>query len=52
MVTGVTIVTQTRVRAGRDEEYGAWQTRIGTFASEFPGFEQTVMAPKPPAQID
>jgi uncharacterized protein len=50
---GVTIVTQTRVRAGRDDEFSAWQKRISTVASEFPGFiEQTVMAPNPPAQID
>jgi uncharacterized protein len=50
---GVTIVTQTRVRAGRDDEFSAWQKRISTVASEFPGFiEQTVMPPNPPAQID
>jgi antibiotic biosynthesis monooxygenase (ABM) superfamily enzyme len=50
---GVTIVTQTRVRAGRDDEFSAWQKRIGAVASEFPGFiEQTVMPPNPPAQID
>jgi antibiotic biosynthesis monooxygenase (ABM) superfamily enzyme len=41
---GVTIVVQTRVRAGRDDEYSAWQKRISIVASEFPGFiEQTVM---------
>jgi antibiotic biosynthesis monooxygenase (ABM) superfamily enzyme len=50
---GVTIVTQTRVRAGRDDEFSAWQKRISTAASEFAGFiEQTVMPPNPPAQID
>ena len=50
---GVTIVTQTRVRAGRDDEFSAWQKRISTVASESPGFiEQTVMPPNPPAQID
>jgi uncharacterized protein len=50
---GVTIVTQTRVRAGRDDEFSAWQKRISTVASEFPGFiEQTVMPANPPAQID
>ena len=50
---GVTIVTQTRVRAGREDEFAKWQEHIGTAASEFPGFiEQTVMPPNPPAQID
>src|ERR1700729_269949 len=49
----VTIVTQTRVRAGREDEFAKWQEHIGTAASEFPGFiEQTVMPPNPPAQID
>lgn len=50
---GVTIVTQTRVRAGRDDEFSAWQKRINTVASELHGFiEQTAMPPNPPAQID
>jgi uncharacterized protein len=50
---GVTLVIQTRVRAGRDDEFSAWQTRIGTFASEFPGFiDQSILPPNPPAQID
>src|SRR5690242_7846908 len=50
---GVTIVTQTRVRASREDEFAKWQQQIGAAASEFPGFiEQTVMPPKPPAQID
>jgi uncharacterized protein len=49
----VTIVTQTRVRAGREEEFAKWQRQIGTATSEFPGFiEQTLMPPNPPAQID
>src|SRR3982074_2689396 len=50
---GVTIVTPTRVRAGRDDEFPGWQKRISPVASESPGFiEQTVMPPNPPAQID
>lgn len=50
---GVTIVTQTRVRAGREDGFSAWQKRISSVASESPGFiEQTVMPPNPPAQID
>jgi antibiotic biosynthesis monooxygenase (ABM) superfamily enzyme len=46
----VTIVTQTRVRAGREDEFAKWQQHIGAATSEFPGFiEQTLMPPKPPA---
>lgn len=49
----VTIVTQTRVRAGREDEFAKWQRQIGTATSEFPGFiEQTLMPPNPPARID
>jgi uncharacterized protein len=49
----VTIVTQTRVRAGREDEFAKWQQHIGAATSEFPGFiEQTLMPPKPPAQVD
>ena len=50
---GVTIVTQTRVRAGEDGEFSAWQKIISAVASGVPGFiEQTVMPPNAPAQID
>ncbi len=50
---GVTIVSQTRARGGRDGEFSVWEKSIGAVASEFPGFiEQTVMAPNAPAQID
>ena len=49
----VTIVTQTRVHVGRDDEFSAWQKQISAAASGFAGFiEQTVMPPNPPAQID
>jgi uncharacterized protein len=49
----VTIVTQTRIHPGRDDDFSAWQTQINTAASEFDGFiEQTVMPPNPPTQID
>ena len=49
----VTIVTQTRVRAGHEDEFAKWQRQIGTATSEFPGFiEQTLMPPNPPARID
>ena len=50
---GVSIVTQTRVRAGKEEEFASWQRGIGAAIAAFPGFiEQTVMPPNPPAQID
>jgi antibiotic biosynthesis monooxygenase (ABM) superfamily enzyme len=50
---GVTIVTQTRVRAGKEDEFANCQEGIGTAVAEFSGFiEQTVMPPNPPAQID
>jgi antibiotic biosynthesis monooxygenase (ABM) superfamily enzyme len=49
----VTIVVQTRVHVGRDDDFSALQQRISSAASGFDGFiEQTVMPPNPPAQID
>ena len=50
---GVTVVTQTRVKAGKEDEFARWQKAIGAAVAEFSGFiEQTVMPPNPPAQID
>ena len=50
---GVTLVTQTRVKAGKEDEFARWQKSIGAAVSDFSGFiEQTVMPPNPPAQID
>jgi antibiotic biosynthesis monooxygenase (ABM) superfamily enzyme len=50
---GVTVVTQTRVRAGKEDEFANLQQGIGAAVAEFSGFiEQTVMPPNPPAQID
>jgi hypothetical protein len=49
----VTIVTQTRVKAERAEEFAAWQQKIGEAAAGFPGFlRQNVLPPSPPAQVD
>jgi antibiotic biosynthesis monooxygenase (ABM) superfamily enzyme len=49
----VTLVTQTRVKAGKEDEFARWQKSIGATVAGFPGFiEQTVMPPNPPAQID
>jgi uncharacterized protein len=49
----VTIVTQTRVQPGKEEDFARWQQGIGQAAASFPGFiEQTVTPPNPPVQID
>ena len=49
----VTIVTQTRVRAGKEEDFARWQDEIAGRVAGVPGFlKQTVMPPNPPAQVD
>ena len=49
----VTIVTQTRVAAGRDAEFAAWQERVSLAIAGHPGFlDQKVIPPSPPAQVD
>ena len=49
----VTIVTQTRVQAGKESEFTRWQDDIGRQIAAFPGFiKQTVMPPNPPSQVD
>ncbi len=51
--SSVTIVTQTRVQAGKEEEFARWQDEIAGRVAGFPGFiKQTVMPPNPPAQVD
>ena len=51
--SAVTLVTQTRVREARAEEFGRWQTSISAAAAEFPGFiTQSVLPPNPPLQVD
>ncbi len=50
---GVTIVTQTRVQAGKEGEFARWQDEIGKRVAAHPGFlAQTVTPPNPPAQVD
>jgi uncharacterized protein len=52
-LTSVTIVTQTRVKTEKAEEFAAWQQKIGEAAAGFPGFiRQNVLPPSPPAQVD
>jgi uncharacterized protein len=49
----VTIVTQTRVKPEKTEEFAAWQHKIGEAAAGFPGFiRHSVLPPSPPAQVD
>src|SRR5437868_6626702 len=50
---GVTIVTQTRVRAGEETAFAQWQRDTSGTIAGFPGFvQQTVLPPSPPAQLD
>jgi uncharacterized protein len=49
----VTLVTQTRVVAGGDPAFAAWQARMTAAVAAFAGFiEQKVIPPSPPAQVD
>jgi uncharacterized protein len=49
----VTIVTQTRVVAGGDPAFAAWQASMSAVAAGCTGFiEQKVIPPSPPAQVD
>ena len=49
----VTIVTQTRVESGKNEEFARWQQRVSEAVAAQPGFvKETVMPPSPPAQVD
>ncbi|HEV2439741.1 MAG TPA: antibiotic biosynthesis monooxygenase [bacterium] len=53
VTAAVTIVTQTRVRAGQDGAFARWQDHISTVVAGTPGFvTQTVIPPSPPAQLD
>ncbi|MDQ1305621.1 MAG: uncharacterized protein QG671_1452 [Actinomycetota bacterium] len=49
----VTVVTQTRVVAGKEDAFAAWQKNISEVVSGWPGFiKQTVIPPSPPIQED
>lgn len=51
--TGVTIITQTRVRPEAAEAFARWQDETSQAIAAFPGFvKQTVMPPSPPQQAD
>lgn len=48
-----TIVTQTRVRPEDADAFAQWQEQTSAVVAAFPAFiEQTVIPPKPPAQVD
>jgi len=50
---GVTIITQTRVRADAGEAFARWQDETSRAIANFPGFiQQRVMPPSPPQQVD
>jgi len=52
-IRGATLVTQTKIRSGRDKEFAAWQRRISVLVSEAPGFvSQEVIPADPPLQPD
>jgi len=49
----VTIITQTRVRPERNDDFAALQQRINDAVAAFPGFaDHQVIPPNPPAQVD
>jgi antibiotic biosynthesis monooxygenase (ABM) superfamily enzyme len=48
-----TLVTQTKIRSGREEEFAEWQRRMSALVSEAPGFvSQEVIPADPPLQAD
>lgn len=52
-IRGATLVTQTKIRSGGDEEFAAWQRRMSVLVSEAPGFvSQEVIPADPPMQPD
>ncbi len=52
-MSGVTLVTQTRVSPGHDEEFTRWQEQANKTLAHFPGYlDHTVIPPQPPAQVD
>jgi antibiotic biosynthesis monooxygenase (ABM) superfamily enzyme len=49
----VTLVTQTRVTAGHDDEFRHWQDEVNQAISTIPGYlGNSISAPNPPAQTD
>lgn len=51
--TGVTIVTQTRVRPEAEEAFAHWQARVDDVVRGFAGFvDREVLPPTPPVQVD
>jgi len=53
VASGVTVVTQTRVRAEAQEAFAHWQERVDGEVGVFPGFvDREVIPPDPPAQVD
>lgn len=48
-----TVVTNTRVMPGHDDEFAAWQSQVSTLVAAFPGYVSSeVIPPYPPTQVD
>jgi uncharacterized protein len=51
--SAVTLVTQTRVSPGHDEEFARWQEQVNDAIAHVPGYlDHTVIPPSPPVQVD
>ena len=49
----VTLITQTRVSAGHDDEFKRWQDQVDDVVDKFPGFiGREIYRPNPPVQVD
>jgi uncharacterized protein len=49
----MTLVTQTRVATGHDDEFLRWQDEVNQTIERFPGFlDHAIYPPNPPAQVD
>jgi antibiotic biosynthesis monooxygenase (ABM) superfamily enzyme len=49
----VSIITQTRVRSERADDFARWQAETSSVVTRFPGFiEQRLTPPNPPLQVD
>ena len=47
---GVTVVTRTRVRAGKEDEFANWQRGIGAAVAKFSDFIEQTVPPNPPCR--
>ncbi len=53
VTNGVILVTQTRVKDGKDGEFAQWQTILSKAIAKFPGYTSSSITPaNPPVQLD